>query len=190
MRQGSCDDDVDGYSYCDRTLFLLLRTFLEIIALRKGPDQVPSSSLLLLVSVALMLLASVCGITLIPELGRRDLALGLAGSTLVIVVYAGVLVVTGFARRMVRALTCVIGCGALLTMLSVAEFVLFRPFVGQNLAGSLALLISFWSIPVEGHIVSRTIGQHWFTGIAIAVAATVLQFIFQSILTGQGTGTD
>lgn len=174
-------------AYCDRTLFLLLRTFLEIIALRKGPEQVPSSSLLLLLSVGLMLLAAFSGMTLIDELDRNDLAIGLLTSGLVLVFYVGVLFVAGFARRSLQVLTCVIGCGALLTMLSIAEFVLFRPFVGQGLAGTVAVLIGFWSIPVEGHVLARAIGQHWFVGIGIAVAAAILQFVLQAMITEPGS---
>lgn len=176
-----------GCSYCDRTLFVLLRTFLEIIALRKGPEQVPSSSLLLLLSVGMMLVAAFCGITLIDELDRGDLAVGLLTSVMVLFFYVGVLVVTGHARRSVQVLTCVIGCGALLTMLSIAEFVLFRPFLGQGLAGTIAVLIGFWSIPVEGHIVARAIYQHWFVGIAIAVAGAILQFLLQAMITEPGS---
>lgn len=173
--------------YCDRTLFLLLRTFLEIIALRKGPEQVPSSSLLLLLSVGLMFLAAFSGMTLIDELDRNDLAIGLLTSGLVLVFYVGVLFVAGFARRALQVLTCVIGCGALLTMLSIAEFVLFRPFVGEGLAGTVAVLIGFWSIPVEGHVLARAIGQHWFVGIGIAVAAAILQFVLQAMITEPGS---
>lgn len=135
----------------------------------------------------MMLVAAFCGITLIDELDRGDLALGLLTSALVLFFYIGVLVVTGHTRRSVQVLTCVIGCGALLTMLSIAEFVLFRPFVGQGLAGTVAVLIGFWSIPVEGHIVARAIGQHWFVGIAIAVAAAILQFMLQAMITEPGS---
>lgn len=174
-------------AYCDRTLFLLLRTFLEIIALRKGPGQVPSSSLLLLLSVGMMFVAAFCGMALIDELDATDLAIGLLTSGVLLVFYVGVLVVTGFARRSFQVLTCVIGCGALLTMLSIAEFVLFRPFIGQGLAGTVAVLIGFWSIPVEGHILARAIGQHWFVGIAIAVAGAILQFALQAMVTEPGS---
>lgn len=174
-------------AHCDRTLFLLLRTFLEIIALRKGPEQIPSSSLLLLLSVAMMFLAAFCGMTLIDELDGADLATGLLTSVVILVFYVGVLIVTGFARRSVQVLTSVIGCGALLSMLSIAEFVLFRPFIGPGLAGTVAVLIGFWSIPVEGHILARAIGQHWFIGIAIAVAAAILQLTLQAMITEPGS---
>jgi hypothetical protein len=63
--------------------------------------------------------------------------------------------------------------------------VLFRPFLGAGAAGVVAALIILWSVPVEGHIISRAIQQHWFVGIAIAVAAFILQLGFQSVLSAQ-----
>lgn len=136
-----------------------------------------------------MLIAAFCGVTLIKDIDRHELLLGLATSLLVLLFYLGVIVITGYAKRAVQALTCVIGCGALLTMLSLGEFVLFRPFLGQELAGTVAVLISLWSIPVEGHIVSRAIRQHWLVGIAIALAAATLQYLIQAMLGGWATGT-
>ena len=134
-----------------------------------------------------MFLAAFCGMALIEELDKANLAIGLLTSGMVLVFYVGVLFVTGFARRSIQVLTCVIGCGALLTMLSIAEFVLFRSFLGQGLAGTVAVLIGFWSIPVEGHILARAIGQHWFVGIAIAVVAAILQVTLQTMITEPGS---
>jgi hypothetical protein len=134
-----------------------------------------------------MFLAAFCGMALIEELDKANLLIGLLTSGVILVFYVGVLIVTGFARRSVQVLTCVIGCGALLTMLSIAEFVLFRSFVGQALAGTVGVLIGFWSIPVEGHILARAIGQHWFVGIAIAVVAAILQFTLQAMISEPGS---
>jgi peptidoglycan/LPS O-acetylase OafA/YrhL len=166
--------------YCDRTLLLLLRTFLDIIALRKGPEHVPDSWLLLALSSAMMIAASFAASVLIDELAQQDFRLTFATVIFGLMFYGAVLFVSGHSRRIVRALTCVLGCGAVLTVLFVAEFVLFRPIVGPGAAGTVAALIALWSIPVEGHIISRAIQQHWFIGVAIAVAAFILQLGFQS----------
>jgi hypothetical protein len=139
---------------------------------------------LLLLSVAMLIAASFAGTILIDGLDTRNLQLAFLTSLLAVMFYACVLAVTGFARRILQALTSIIGCGAILTILAIAEFVMFRPFVGQAFAGLVAVLIGLWSVPVEGHIISRAIGQHWFAGIAIAVAATVLQFVFQAMFAG------
>lgn len=120
---------------------------------------------------------------LIEALAEQDYVLTLLTNLVGVVFYAAVLFVTGHSRRTLQSVTAVIGCGAILTILFVAEFVLFRPFLGAGIAGIVAALIIFWSVPVEGHIISRAIDRHWFVGIAIAIAAFILQFGFQSALT-------
>ena len=166
--------------YCDRTLLLLLRTFLDIIALRKGPEQIPRSWLLFVLAIAAMLLAFFCALVLIEPMAEQDVRLNLLTNALGIGFYAAVLAVTGYARRMLQTLTTVLGCGAILTMLFVAEYVFLGPFLGAEVAGVIATLIIFWSVPVEGHIIARAIDKPWFLGIAIAIAAFVLQYAFQS----------
>jgi hypothetical protein len=136
---------------------------------------------LLVLAVLSMLAASFSAIILIDPMAEQDYVLGLLTNALGIAFYGLILVVTGYPRRMLQTLTTVIGCGAILTILFVAEFVLFRPLLGAEFAGVIATLIIFWSVPVEGHIISRAIEKHWFAGITIAIAAFVLQFAFQSL---------
>lgn len=128
----------------------------------------------------MMVFASLSAATLIEALAEQDFRLTFATTMLGLTFYGAVLFVFGYSRRIVRALTCVIGCGAILTMLFVAEFVLFSPFLGPEIAGTVAALIALWSVPVEGHIISRAIQRHWLAGVAIAVAAFILQLGFQS----------
>lgn len=134
-----------------------------------------------MLAVLSMLAASFSAIILIDPMAEQDYVLGLLTNALGIAFYGLILVVTGYPRRMLQTLTTVIGCGAILTILFVVEFVLFRPLLGAEFAGVIATLIIFWSVPVEGHIISRAIEKHWFAGIAIAIAAFVLQFAFQSL---------
>jgi hypothetical protein len=167
-------------AYCDRTLLLLLRTFLDIIALRKGPEHVPDSRLLFALSVAMMVFASFAAAVLIEALAEQNYWLTFATNLFGLMFYGAVLFVSGFSGRIVRALTCIIACGAILTILFVAEYVLFRPVLGAGVAGTIAAVIVLWSVPVEGHIISRAIQKHWLVGVAIAVAAFILQLGFQS----------
>lgn len=166
--------------YCDRTLLLLLRTFLDIVALRKGPEQIPHSWLLFLLAIAFLLVASLCALVLIQPMAEQDFGVNLLTIAVGVGFYAAVLVLTGYARRMLQTLTAVLGCGAILTVLVVAELVFLRPFLGADVAAVIGTLTSFWSVPVEGHIIARAIDRHWFSGIAIAIAAYVLQVAFLS----------
>jgi hypothetical protein len=171
--------------YCDRTLQLLLKTFIDIILLKKGPEHVPGSWMILILTVGLMIGASFTAMVLIDPQGQQD-HVGIFVSSLIgIAFYAAILIITGNTNRSLPTLSAIIGCSSLLTLLFVTEYVLFRPFLGTRIAGIVATLIVFWSVPVEGHIIARAIGQHWFVGIAIAVAAFILQLSFQTAFTGQ-----
>ena len=147
--------------------------------LRKGPEHVPDSWLLFALSILFMILASFSASILIEALSEEDFRFVFAETMLGLMFYGAVIFIFGYSRRIVRALTCIIGCGAILTVLFVAEFVFFRPFLGAAVAGDIAILIVLWSVPVEGHIISRAIQQHWFVGIAIAIAALILQLGLQ-----------
>lgn len=129
----------------------------------------------------MMVFASYSEVVLI-DMGEWNLFLTFAAKLLGLMFYGAIFFVAGRAQRLVRGLTAIIGCGAVLTFLFVAEFVLFSPFLGAGLAWLIAALIILWSLPVEGHIIARVIGQHWFVGIAIAVAAFFLQLGLLSVL--------
>jgi hypothetical protein len=133
----------------------------------------------------LMVLASFSAMVLIDSEGQQDHSVIFLSGVLGLSFYALVLFATGHFSRFLQTMSAIIGCSSLLTLLFVAEYVLFRPFLGARIAGIIATLIIFWSVPVEGHIISRAIGQHWFVGIAIAIAAFILQIGFQTALNGQ-----
>jgi hypothetical protein len=150
--------------------------------LRKGPEHVPGSWLVLLLAVGLMVLSVFCANVLIPSTGNQDYFVIYASSSVGLLIYSGVLFVTGYGRRLLPVLSAIIACGSILTLLFVAEYVLLQPFLGVRIASILATLIIFWSVPVEGHIIARAIQQHWFAGIAIAMVVFIMQVAFQQML--------
>lgn len=150
--------------------------------LRKGPEHVPGSWLVLLLAVGLMILSVFCANVLIPSTDERDYLVIYASSSIGLLIYSGVLFVTGYGRRLLPVLSAIIACGSILTLLFVAEYVLLQPFLGVRIASIVATLIIFWSVPVEGHIIARAIQQHWFAGIAIAMVVFIMQVAFQQML--------
>jgi hypothetical protein len=136
-------------------------------------------------SLGLMVIASFSAMVLIDPQGEQDHSVIFLSGLLGLAFYTLLLFATGNRQRFLQTLSAIVGCSSLLTLLFVAEYVLFRPFLGARIAGIIATLIIFWSVPVEGHIISRAIGQHWFVGIAIAILAFVLQIGFQTALSGQ-----
>lgn len=161
-------------------MLTLLRTYVDMIALRKGPDAVPASWLVLCMSILLLVLSSYCAAALIDGVRTQNQLLTYAGYLLGIFFYGAVIYVAGFAGRLLQTISAIIACGSIITLLFVAEYVLFAPLLGDDVAGVVATLIIFWSVPVEGHLISRAIQQHWFVGITVAMAAFILQLGFQS----------
>lgn len=130
-----------------------------------------------------MLLATACIVLLVPP-EQRNYRLSLLINALGLAFYGLILLITGHSRRMLQTLTTIIGCGAILTLLVFVEKMLFAPLLGALFADLLGLLIVFWSVPVDGHIIARAIDRHWFIGIAIAIAAFTLQYAIQVQATG------
>ena len=153
--------------------------------LRKGPEQVPDSWLVFLIALILMQIASFVLATLSNLDDDYNHLLTFITHVLGMGIYAAILLATGFMRRIVPILSAIIACGAILTLLFVAAFVLLNPFLGNDIAVVIATLIIIWSVPVEGHIIARGIEQHWYIGIVIAMIVFTAQYAFQSTMTGR-----
>lgn len=99
--------------------------------------------------------------------------------------YFIVLKITGYADRSVQSLSAILGIDAFLTVIYLGGFLLVGLAADRPTALTMAWLLSCWSVPVEGHIISRAIGRHWSIGIVIAIVAysllflTYLQFVDQ-----------
>jgi hypothetical protein len=158
----------------------LLKTYADMIALRKGPEAVPASWLILLVTIGMLLISSYCAMALVEGVRMRSYLLTFAGYSLGLLFYGSVIYLSGFRGRLLQALSAIIACGSIITMAFVAEYMLVSPLLGEQVAGTVATLIIFWSVPVEGHIIARAIRQHWFVGIVISMVAFILQIGFQS----------
>ena len=153
--------------------------------LRKGPEQIPDSWILLFFALLLMQFASFVAATLIDLGENYSHLLAFVTNLVGMSIYAVVLLVTGFIRRFVPIVTAVVGCGSILSLLFVAAYVMLNPFLGSDIAVVFATLIIIWSVPVEGHIIARGIEQHWYIGIVIAMMVFTLQYAFQSSMTGR-----
>jgi hypothetical protein len=190
LEELSCDHVVVR-RYCDRTLQLLLRTFFDIIRLRKGPEHLPDSVLVLLYALGLFGFAMFVSTALIEPItgsGTNTLPQSVAVSMMGYVLYWIVLAVTGYARRVIPTIASVMACGSILTVLMVAAFVMLNPFLGANFASIVAWLILMWSVPVKGHIIARAIGQHWYIGIAISGTIYIMQRVAFDTMTATTAG--
>jgi len=144
--------------------------------LRKGPDSVPASLFVLAFACGLLLFSFFCSAILISASGNGDLGLSFLLSIASYVLYWVVLIVNGYARRMLPTISSIMACGSLLTIIQVVAQVFMGPFLSVNLTFILVWLIEIWKIPVKGHIIAGAIGRHWYFGIMIAMTIFIMQY--------------
>ena len=157
-----------------------IKTLFDIVMIRKGPDAVPHSWLLLNMATAMWFLPLLAAAALLPGFGGAAVAISVAGWVLSLVCYTAVIVLAGYSSRLLQSLTAIIGCGAIIFFAQVAGLVTLSLLLGAALAQLLVYLLLFWSIHVKGHIISRTIDRDWYVGLIIAIAVFLLQYAFST----------
>ena len=114
---------------------------------------------------------------------RHELTLLLTVITLVF--YSLVLILAGFGNRLVQTLTAVFGVDALFTAMYVIAFTVVGLVAEKQTAMVITWMISYWLVPVQGHIISRAIEQHWFVGIGFALALHIMMLLVYQQLSNQ-----
>lgn len=160
----------------------LIRTLFDIVLLRRGPDAIPVSWLLFLMTVGLWLFSALAGLALIGDYDENFFFLGLLTGLAGLACYSTVVIAARRPSRLLQTLSALIGCGALIFLAFLAEYILLSPFVGERVTWAIANLILLWSVPVEGHIIARAIDRHWYIGIIIAMAIFILQHLFSDFV--------
>jgi hypothetical protein len=166
-------------------VLVLLKTFLDMIALRKGPDALPSSWLVVYLSIAIFVIGWFWQLAMLGGGGEGRLWPILAGYFLELIFYIVVIYVFGFGRRIKQAMSAIIACGSIIAVVSVIEVVLMSPLLGSVAARAFGELIWYWSVPVKGHIIAIAIQQHWFVGVTIAIAAFIMRIGVQTAFAAQ-----
>lgn len=163
-------------------MLALIETLFDIIRLRKGPDAIPHSAVLLVVIIALWLFAGLVMTLLTAELDEKDFVIGTITGVAGLSCYAAIVVLSGKRARLLQTIMALLGCGALLSLMFVAGNVFLSPFLSENISNFIVTLILLWTVPVEGHIISRAIDRHWYVGVIVAMAVFIFQLILYSAM--------
>ena len=163
-------------------MLALLETLFAIIRLKKGPDAIPYSWFLCLITMTMWLFAGLAMTAVTEELGEADFLLGTFTGVVGLACYASIIVLSGHTPRLLQTVTAILGCGAMLSLLFIAGDVLLSPILSASVANLVVTLILLWSIPVEGHIIARAIDRHWYVGIVAAMAVFVFQLFVYALL--------
>ena len=88
--------------------------------------------------------------------------------------YYAILLINGYTPRFVQTMTAILGADVVLTIAYTAAYVILSLVADRGSALIMVLLISYWSVPVQGHIIARAIQRHWLVGVGIAIVAHLL----------------
>jgi len=159
----------------------ILDAFLQIALRRRGPEDLPDSSFLLLLAAGAylgtqaVLAAPVFGSTLALAQGLLLDVLLLCGCLW------GLLRLAGHPGRFRQTLTAVLGTGAFLTT-CMLPFNYWLDEAGSPgevpLAPTLGLLaVISWSLVVNGHIFARALSRPFVAGLAVSIAYFFLNYL-------------
>ena len=174
----TCDDCDHVEVRNGQSVQLIIKAFVDVFLLRRGPEDIPKSSLLLAMAIGASIVVNFLFYAIVESEYGTDLFLEFATELVKIVSYVGVLLLFGLVSRIMQTITAIIACNAILGLLLTAVLMVSQPFMNKELDAAFAWLVTFWLILVEGHIISRAIQLHWITGIAIAVVIFILQLGF------------
>lgn len=163
-------------------MLALFLTLFDIVRLRKGPEAIPYSWVLCLVVLTLWLLAGFAISLATESIDDQDFLNSTFTGVVALACYAAIVVSSGHTPRLLQTATAILGCGALISFLYLVETVVLGALIGEPVTTLIAMLIVFWSVPVEGHIIARAINRHWYVGIVAAMAVFVFQWFLYDFL--------
>lgn len=150
-----------------------LRIFLDIVLWRRGPEDLPASGLLVLITLAAYVAVSVAQLALLHEPPSTWLFF-LIGDPLLLMAWVWLaLRIFGHRERYSQTVSAVLGTGALLGLVLYLPLQLIVTLSGQEPASTLAqtfglLLIVVFAL-VTGRIIKLATGTNLFNGIALAL---------------------
>jgi len=148
---------------------VLIRTFLEIALLRKGPEAIPASWLLFTIAVLLRYAVIAISIGLIDELSFDGSRVEFVFWLLSLFCYGSVVVLAGKTARLAPALTAIAGIGAVIVFVQVVVFQVGVLVVSGDRVVPLLEMLQIWSVVVKGHIIARAVQWHWYAGLLVSL---------------------
>jgi len=153
----------------------LIRTLFDIALFRKGPESVPRSSILLIMSLVLWGLAIAAYNTVFAPTNQVSFQREVFGFILGLACYFSVLAVAEVKERALQTFTALIGCGAIMVLCFIAMVVTVGQLLGNLFVNLLVVAYLIWSISVEGHIIAKAIDRALYIGVIIAAVIFVVQ---------------
>ena len=148
----------------------VVRPFIEVCTLKRRPQDLPASTLLLGITLATHTLASILLSTVTLEFWKALMA-GIVDTLLVVVLSASLLYLCRLGARIPQTVTAMTGTGTIITLVAIPLFSWSQNAQqgdGSPFAALLVLGVIAWSLAVSGHILRHALSVPYFLGIFIA----------------------
>ncbi|MGI9199563.1 MAG: hypothetical protein ACR2QL_00790 [Woeseiaceae bacterium] len=162
----------------------LIQTLFDIVRLRKGPEHIPRSTVLLILVIGLWLFAVLAQMVMIERIAEADFFYEIFSALVGVICYSAVVIGFGKAARLTQTITAILGCGALLSILFTVGYIVLQAVGNNTLTFLMVWAIVLWSISIKGHIIASAISRHWYLGLAIAVFVFILQHVVHAYISG------
>ncbi|HEV3183065.1 MAG TPA: hypothetical protein VGY90_09630 [Steroidobacteraceae bacterium] len=162
-----------------------IRLYTQIALLRQGPQDLPASGLLLVLTVAGYIAVNFVVSSLLPPDSHWREAL-LVGTLFTLVWYVLLLQLVGRPERTLQTTTAVFGLQTVLTPLAVGCEWLMRRF-GEDTAWQLpitcaGLLLLVWLIAANSHVVKAALEWSATSSVALVILQTLAGWLLQLAL--------
>lgn len=154
----------------------LVKLFWDICRLQKGPQDVPAAHVLFwLLLCAGFIVDLIIAVNFVDF--QHALLLVPADTLALFGVVAGLLVILGYANRIIQTLTALIGTGLIFSLIRLPVMFIVR-LVPQNagLFGFVEIIILVWSLVVIAHILRHALSIHLLLAGALAFGYFMLSY--------------
>lgn len=154
----------------------LIRLFLDISLFKKGPQDVPASTALLLLTVLGNLAIGIGLAAMDGDLGEAA-AQALVGSALLAGFLSAALYLASKTMRCVKTCTAAFGCDTLISVLAI-PLLLWGQSTPEAMApvAPLLMVLMLWQMAVIGHILRHALSIPFVAGLGLALAYTVISY--------------
>ncbi len=178
----------------------LLTVFWNIILRKSGPEEVPDSNFLLVVTFIFFLLSQILvGFKMYGGAVSLFFQLLFLDTILLIIWLRAILQLSGKLKRFRQSLTALFGTGTLFNFILSPFILSYAPYLEQltssdelqitaelpmpALLSIVILIIAIWSVLVMGHIYSRATSKSRAIGIGLALMYSFINFMISTSLT-------
>jgi len=153
------------------SLRAIVDPFIQICLLRQGPQDLPTSGILLAIALSAHTLMSIV-LSNVSLSAVSALLAGLLDSTMLVILTGTLLYVQRRNARIVQTVTALAGTGAIITLLALPlSGWLHRADQAAGEGGFallLLLILTGWSLAIAGHIFRHALSVPYFIGLVLA----------------------